>query len=70
VLGVRAEHVRLVAGDAAEVVAVEDHGHELHVELATVAGRLVARLPVGAAPARGSRTGVEVDPSRVRAWPA
>ena len=70
VLGVRAEHVRLVPGDDAEVVAVEDHGHELHVQLSIGAGRLVARLPVGAAPARGSRTGVAVDPARVRAWPA
>src|SRR5699024_5450068 len=70
VLGVRAEHVRLVPGDTALVAAVEDHGHELHVVRELAGGRLLARTPVGAAPARGSRTGVEVDPRDVRGWPA
>ena len=68
VVGVRPEHVRLVAGDGARVHAVEDHGHEAHVLLDVDGGRLVARLPVGQAPPVGSRVGVEL--LRTVAWPA
>ena len=74
VLGVRAEHVRLVPGDVAVVAGVEDHGHELHVVLELPldgrTARLLARTAVGAAPARGARTGLEVAAEHVRAWPA
>jgi multiple sugar transport system ATP-binding protein len=70
VLGVRAEHVRLVPGDTALVTAVEDHGHELHVVLEVDGGRLLARAAVGGAPPRGTRTGLAVDPADVHGWPA
>jgi len=70
VLGVRAEDVRLCAGDDALVRHVEDHGHESHVVLELASGRLLSRVPVHAAPAAGSRVGVQVDPAAVRAWPA
>ena len=69
VLGVRAEHVEVVDGQDATVRSVEDHGHEVHAVLDVPAGRLLARVPVGAAPAVGARVGVRVDPGRVQVWP-
>jgi ABC-type sugar transport system ATPase subunit len=69
-LGVRAEHVHLLPGGDVLVTAVEDHGHEVHVVLGTTAGRLLARVAPGAAPAAGDRVGVRVDPSDVLGWPA
>lgn len=69
-LGVRPEHVRLVPGDDAVVVAVEDHGHETHVVLDLPAGRLVARVTPGAAPRPGASVGLSVDPADVHGWPA
>jgi ABC-type sugar transport system ATPase subunit len=67
VVGVRPEHVRLVPGDDALVVAVEDHGHEVHVLLDVPGGRLLARAPLAEAPAEGARTGVEL--AHVVTWP-
>jgi ABC-type sugar transport system ATPase subunit len=67
VVGVRPEHVRLVAGDDALVVAVEDHGHEVHVLLDVSGGRLLARVALAEAPAEGARTGVAL--SHVLTWP-
>jgi len=67
VVGVRPEHVRLVDGDDATVTAVEDHGHEAHVLLDARPGRLVSRVPVGAAPAVGARVGLLLE--HVRSWP-
>ena len=69
-LGVRPEHVRLVPGTDAGVIAVEDHGHEAHVVLDLAAGRLVARTAPHLAPRPGGRTGVEVDARHVHAWPS
>lgn len=66
-VGVRAEHVRLVPGDDALVSSVEDHGHETHVLLETDGGRLVARVPAGQEPSPGSRTGVQL--GQVVTWP-
>ncbi len=60
VVGVRPEHVLLGPGSDALVHAVEDHGHEAHVLLDVDGGRLVARVPVGEAPAVGSRVSVEL----------
>ena len=67
-LGVRPEDLRLGPGDDAVVEAVEDHGHEAHVVLATPAGRLVARVGPREAPAAGARVGLTAE--RVHAWPA
>jgi len=69
VLGVRPEHVVLVPGDDALVVAVEDQGHEAHVVLQLDAGRLVARVAPSAAPRPGTRTSVRVPADHVHAWP-
>ena len=69
-LGVRPEHVHLLLDGDLTVSAVEDQGHEAHVVLDTPAGRLLARVPPGAAPAPGSRVGVRVDPADVLAWRA
>jgi ABC-type sugar transport system ATPase subunit len=69
VLGVRPEHVLVVAGTGATVAGVEDHGHEAWVLLDTAAGRLVARGVPGSVPAVGSVVGVEVDEARVHGWP-
>lgn len=66
-VGVRPEHVRLVAGDDAVVHAVEDHGHEVHVLLDADGGRLTARVAVGQEPAVGSRVGVDLQ--RTVTWP-
>lgn len=70
VLGVRAEHVRLQPAGDLPVAAVEDHGHEVHVVVETSAGRLLARVPPGAAPPVGKRVGVRVEPTDVHWWPA
>jgi sn-glycerol 3-phosphate transport system ATP-binding protein len=67
VVGVRPEHVRVLPGDDALVHAVEDHGHEAHVLLDVPGGRLVARVPVGEAPAAGARVGVQL--LQVSRWP-
>ena len=61
-VGVRAEHVGLLAGDDGTVVSVEDLGHERIAELA-LAGtddRLRVRLPEGSQLGRGDRTGFVV----------
>jgi multiple sugar transport system ATP-binding protein len=70
VLGVRAEHVHLQPAGDLPVAAVEDHGHEVHVVVETSAGRLLARVPPGAAPRVGERVGVRVEPTDVHWWPA
>lgn len=67
VVGVRPEHVHLTDGDDAAVVAVEDHGHEVHVLLDVEGGRLVARTAVGQAPPVGLRVGLRLE--RVCTWP-
>lgn len=68
-LGVRPEDVRLAPDPAGHVVtAVEDHGHEVHVRVATSAGEVLARLPVRDAPQVGAR--VAVSAVRTRWWPA
>lgn len=67
VVGVRPEHVRIVAGDDAQVHAVEDHGHEVHVLLDVPGGRLLARVPVAEAPEAGARVGTRLE--QVRSWP-
>jgi ABC-type sugar transport system ATPase subunit len=69
-LGVRPEHVHLLPEGDLVVRAVEDQGHEAHVVLDTPAGRLLARVAPGAAPAPGARVGVRVDPADVLVWPA
>ena len=72
VLGVRPEHVQLVAGDDATVRSVEDHGHEAHVVLDVTQGRLLARVTVAALaglPEPGARVGLRVDPAHVHCWP-
>ena len=58
-VGVRAEDVVLdPAGSDAEVVLVDDHGHELLVTLDFGGDTLVARAPVGMPVQVGSRVGV------------
>jgi multiple sugar transport system ATP-binding protein len=69
VLGVRAEHVHLQPAGDLPVAAVEDHGHEVHVVVETSAGRLLARVPPGAAPRVGERVSVRVEPTDVHWWP-
>lgn len=59
-LGVRAEHVRLVPGDTAEVVAIDDLGHEQLAELMVDGHLVVARLEPGSVLRRGDRTGLEL----------
>jgi ABC-type sugar transport system ATPase subunit len=60
-VGVRAEHVGLADGSDAEVVTVEDLGHERIVELVLPSGaRLRVRLPEGSRLGRGDRTGFAV----------
>jgi len=59
-LGVHAEDVRLVPGEDAEVLAVDDLGHERMVELGLHGETLTARLPAGSPLRRGDRTSVEV----------
>ena len=66
--GVRAEDVAVVEGDDATVVAVEDHGHEVHVVLDTPTGRVLSRATAASAPAVGTRVGVRL--TGVRTWPA
>jgi ABC-type sugar transport system ATPase subunit len=68
-VGVRAEHVRLVDGDLATVVRLDDRGHELVAELDTGAGLLLARCARGEV-RRGQRTGFVVDVGWVRGFDA
>ena len=68
VLGVRAEDVRLGPGDDLPVRRVEDHGHELLVEVALPGGSVVARVPAGTPV--GGTTSIRVDPARVRRFGA
>ena len=64
-LGVRPEHVRLVAGDEGTIVDVEDLGHERHVAVDLPGrGRVVARLGAGPHPPLGTPTGVEIGATR------
>jgi ABC-type sugar transport system ATPase subunit len=69
-VGVRAEHVRVVAGDTAVVAAIDDLGHERLAELELPGGILLVRLRAGDVLTRGDRTGFEVDPARVVAFDA
>lgn len=69
-VGVRAEHVRLVPGDAATVVAVDDLGHEQIAELDVGSGVLMARLPRSHPIARDDRVGFTVDPAHVHGFDA
>ncbi len=78
-LGIRAEDVTLLWGDArgkgtaqetALVTAVQDVGHEAHVELDLGGQGLVARVAVDAAPARDQLVRVRVAPERVRVYDA
>ena len=56
-VGVRAEHVQLLPGSEATVLAVDDLGHEQLVELDLGGGSLTARTGPGTALRRGDRTG-------------
>jgi multiple sugar transport system ATP-binding protein len=67
-VGVRAEHVQVVPGDAATVVAVEDLGHERIAELDVGGGVVLARLPRDQDCRRGDRVGLVVDPSDVQGF--
>ena len=64
-LGVRAEWVELTPGDDAEVVLVDDHGHEVLVTVALGDDTLVSREAPGSAWHRGQRVSVSVDPEHV-----
>lgn len=69
-VGVRPEHVRLVPGDAALVVAVDDLGHERIAELDVGDGVLLARVSRTERVERGQRTGFEVERAHVHAFDA
>jgi sn-glycerol 3-phosphate transport system ATP-binding protein len=69
-VGVRPEHVRLVPGDAALIVAVDDLGHERIAELDVGDGVLLARVQRSERVERGQRTGFVVDKAHVHAFDA
>ncbi len=58
--GVHAEHVRIGAGDDADVLAIDDLGHERIAELSLAGHALTARLPSGSEVRRGDRVGVSL----------
>ncbi len=63
-LGLRAEHVHLVPGDTADVVAIDDLGHEQLAELMVDGHLVVARLEPGSTVRRGDRTGITLSDYR------
>lgn len=67
VAGVRAEHVMVVDGDDATIVAIEDLGHEAHVVLDVGGQRLVARA-ASVDRRVGDRVGVRVKRGAIRVF--
>ena len=67
-LGVRAEHVQVGAGEPLVVREVEDHGHEVLVAFGVAGHDLVARLPAGSDVRAGEILLVRVDPNGVLAY--
>jgi sn-glycerol 3-phosphate transport system ATP-binding protein len=59
-IGVRAEHVELIPGDEAQVVAVDDLGHEQLAELEVAGERLRVQVTAGSTLRPGDRTGFVV----------
>jgi ABC-type sugar transport system ATPase subunit len=69
-IGVHAEHVRLVPGDAVTITVVDDLGHEQIAELDLGPGLLRARVPRSQSVHRGDRTGFSVAPEHVHSFDA
>jgi len=67
-LGVRAEHVQVGAGEPLDVREVEDHGHEVLVAFDVAGHDLVARLPAGSDVRPGEVLLVRIDPDGVLAY--
>lgn len=67
-LGIRAEHVQVGAGEPFVVREVEDHGHEVLVAFDVAGADLVSRLPAGSDVSVGATLLVRVDPDGVLAY--